>query len=244
MLRDEITRGHAASEAVDIVRSASRVPEPRRDEHLDGFLQAAMRLDPVTLRRSLDAAADQLGIEAAIRDVALPGMREMGSRWKTGTCDIANEHLATEAVRVWLARLSTMAPPPFRSGAIVLACGPKDLHTVGLEAFGVLLGRRGWPVRTLGPLTPVASLVTATRAAEAIGVVVASQRNVTRRPAVEAIGAAAALPGVEAFYAGNAFATPTARRNVPGTYLGTDIVEAVDTIEGVLGDGSGARVAG
>jgi DNA-binding transcriptional MerR regulator len=235
-LRDEITRGHPAREAVSLVRRGRAAPADQRDAHVDEFLAAAMQIDAAGLRRTLDLAAEVMGAETAIRDVALPAMREMGSRWKAGTCDIANEHLATEAVRVWLARLSAMAPSPFRPASIVLACGPKDLHSVGLEAFGVLLGRRGWSVRALGPLTPAASLVTAIRAADACAAVVTSQRGVTRRAAVEAVAAAAALPGVRAFYAGNGFASPASRRNVAGTYLGDDVVEAVDTIESSLLD--------
>lgn len=233
MMRDEITRGHSAREAVEIVRSASiqRVP---RAVLLDQFLEAAMRLDPVRLRKTLTEGAEHLGIEHTIREIALPAMREMGSRWKAGVCDTAHEHLATEAVRVWLARQSAMAPAPFRPFQLVLACGPKDLHTIGLEAFGVVLARRGWSIRTLGALTPISSLVAAVRAAEARGAVVASQRSVTRRAAIDAIGAVDAISGVEAFYAGAAFGPASARKDAPGTYLGDDIVEAAEILERVL----------
>jgi methanogenic corrinoid protein MtbC1 len=127
-----------------------------------------------------------------------------------------------------------MAPAPFRPLPLVLACGPKDLHTIGLEAFGVGLARRGWSIRTLGPLTPVPSLVTAVRAAEARGAVVTSQRSVTRRAAVEAIDAVDALPGVKAFYAGAGFGPVSARKDVPGTYLGDDVVEAAAVLEAQL----------
>ena len=233
MMRDEITRGHSAREAVEIVRLASTQRVPRA-ALLDQFLEASMRLDPVRLRETLTEGAEHLGIEDTIRDVALPAMREMGSRWKAGVCDTAHEHLATEAVRVWLARQSTMAPAAFRPFPLVLACGPKDLHTIGLEAFGVVLARRGWPTRTLGALTPVSSLVAAVSAAEARGAVVTSQRGVTRRAAVEAVEAVDALPGVEAFYAGAGFAPAGARRDVPGTYLGDDLVEAAAILERVL----------
>lgn len=235
MMRDEITRGHSASEAVDIVRRYATEDRPRA-ELLDRFLEAAMRLDPAELREVLMTGAESMGVEETMRDVTLPAMREMGSRWKAGVCDTAHEHLATEAVRVWLARQSTTAPAPFRPFPLVLACGPKDLHTIGLEAFGVVLARRGWSIRTLGPLTPVSSLVAAVRAAEARGAIVTSQRSVTRRPAVEAIAAADALPGVHAFYAGAAFGPPAARKDVPGTYLGEDIIEAADILERVLAD--------
>ena len=235
MMRDEITRGHSASEAVDIVRRYATEDRPRA-ELLDRFLEASMRLDPAKLREVLMSGAESMGVEETMRDVALPAMREMGSRWKAGVCDTAHEHLATEAVRVWLARQSAMAPAPFRPFPLVLACGPKDLHTIGLEAFGVVLARRGWSIRTLGPLTPVSSLVAAVRAAEARGAVVTSQRSVTRRPAVEAIVAADALAGVHAFYAGAAFGPAAARKDVPGTYLGEDIIEAAEILERVLAD--------
>jgi DNA-binding transcriptional MerR regulator len=233
MMRDEITRGHSASEAVDIVRRHSSMDRPR-GELLDRFLEAAMALDPVRLRETLMSGSESMGVEATIRDVALPAMREMGSRWKAGVCDTAHEHLATEAVRVWLARQSVMAPAPFRPFPLVLACGPKDLHTIGLEAFGVVLARRGWSTRTLGPLTPVSSLVAAVRAAEARGALVTSQRGVTRRAAVEAITAVDALPGVDAFYAGAGFGPASARKGVPGTYLGDDVVEAAEIMEARL----------
>ncbi len=233
MLRDEIARGHPTKEAVELVRRASQQTVPRH-ELFDRFLQRAMHLDPAGLRETLHDAADTLGVEQAIRDVVLPAMREMGSRWKAGVCDTAHEHLATEAVRAWLARLSAMAPPPFRPSPLVLACGPKDLHSIGLEAFGVILARRGWSVRSLGPLTPADSLVVAARAAEARGVVVTSQRSVTRRAAVEALAAVDALPGVRAFYAGMAFAPVSARRDVPGTYLGEDILEGAVVLERAL----------
>jgi DNA-binding transcriptional MerR regulator len=234
LMRDEITRGHSASEAVDIVRRSSTEERPR-SALLDAFLEAAMRLDPTKIRETLMDGTESLGVEETMRDVALPAMREMGSRWKAGVCDTAHEHLATEAVRVWLARQSVMAPPPFRPEPLVLACGPKDLHTIGLEAFGVVLARRGWSLRTLGSLTPVSSLVAAVRTAEARGAVVSSQRGVTRRSAVEAIAAADALPGVEAFYGGAAFAPEAARKEVPGTYLGEDIIEAADILARTLG---------
>ena len=229
-VRDEITRGHNAREAVDIVRRSITEGRPRT-ELLDRFLVASMHLDPAQLREILTEGTEQLGVEHTIRDVVLPAMREMGSRWKAGVCDTAHEHLATEAVRVWLARQSVMAPPAFRPYPLILACGPKDLHTIGLESFGVVLARRGWSVRTLGALTPVSSLVAAVRAAEARGAVVTSQRSVTRRAAVEAIHAVDRLAGVEAFYAGAGFGPTTARKDVPGTYLGDDVIVAAEIME-------------
>lgn len=234
-LRDEITRGNPARDAVRVVTERAAGGGVARTAQLEAFLDATMRLDPTALRSALDQAAETFGVERAIGELLLPGMREIGSRWSTGTCDVAQEHLATEGVRVWLARLSAMAPPPFRGATLVLACGPKDLHTIGLEAFGVLLARHGWGVRVLGSITPAESVPKAVRIANAHGVVITSQRGVTRRAAIETIRAVAATPGVAVFYAGDAFAGASARRDVPGTYLGTDMIEAVAIVERTLG---------
>jgi DNA-binding transcriptional MerR regulator len=241
-LRDQITRGHSASDAVAIVRG--RLPEGQeRSRHLEGFLDAAMRFDTNDLRDELDASGRDLGIDAAITSVVLPAMHEVGTRWRAGACEVGNEHIATDGVRTWLSRVSSVAPPPWR-GPLVLACGPKDLHTIGLEAFATVLVRRGWSVRNLGAMTPIASLVNAIRASGARGAVIVAQRNVTRRATVESIAAADAQPGARAFYAGAAFDVPANRRGVPGVYLGNDVLAAADVIEAELETRTSTRGAG
>ena len=229
-LRDLITRGHSARNAVARLAEAER---PFTEVDLtDAMIRSAIRLDPDGIRSALDEAADRAGVESAISQVVFPAMHEIGARWKTGACEVEHEHLATEAVRAWLARQRAMAPPAFRADPIVLACGPKDLHSIGIEAFALVLSRRGWSCRVLGSMTPVGALVGAVRSLESSAAVVTSQRGVTRRAAVEALAAVQALPGVRAFYAGNAFVAPAARRDVPGTYLGEDVVAAAELLEG------------
>ncbi|HEX6330428.1 MAG TPA: MerR family transcriptional regulator [Actinomycetota bacterium] len=232
-LRDLISRGHSAREAVARLTSG---PSPAGDgELLEVVLDSAMRLDPDAIRSALDRSAERLGVEATIRDVVFRAMREIGTRWKAGTCDVEQEHLATASTRAWLARQLTMAPPSFRPDPIVLACGPKDHHTIGIEAFAVVLARRGWPCRVLGALTPAAALAGAVRAVRAVGAVVTAQRSVTRRAARESLAAVEALPGVRAFYAGDAFVASAARRDVPGVYLGDDVLQAAEVLEEAAG---------
>jgi hypothetical protein len=158
-------------------------------------------------------------------------MHEIGIRWKAGTCGIEQEHLSSQAFRTWLSRQAAMVPPPFRPAPIVLACGPRDLHTIGIEAFAVVLARRGWPTRVLGAATPSSSLVSAVVRSRAVGAVVTAQRGVTRRAAIESLAAVDALSGVAAFYAGDAFLAGAARRGAPGTYLGEDVIDAATILE-------------
>ena len=231
-LRDLITRGHSAGDAVARLSEVSR-PEIE-DDPTDAVLRAAMRLDSDGIRSALDVAAGRMGVEFVVRDVVFPAMDEIGRRWKTGACDVEQEHLATESVRAWLARQRAMAPPAFRPGPVVLACGPKDLHSIGIEAFAVVLSRRGWSCRVLGPMTPAGALVGAVRGIEAVAAVVTAQRGVTRRAAFESLAAVQTLPGVMGFYAGDAFVAPGARRDVPGTYLGEDVLAAAEVLESAI----------
>ena len=232
-LRDLITRGRPAREAAARLAAAStRVGD---GELLEAVIVGAMHLDSDMIRSALDRSAERLGIEGAIGDVVFPAMHEIGARWKIGACDVEQEHLATESVRAWLARQAAMAPPPFRADPIVLACGPKDLHTIGLKAFAVVLARRGWSCRVLGGITPATALLATVRGVRAVAAVVTAQRSVTRRAAIEALVTVDAVPGVETFYAGDAFVAPSTRGDVPGTYLGEDVVLAAEVLEDVLG---------
>jgi methanogenic corrinoid protein MtbC1 len=227
-LRDEVSRGLAAREAAGVVRRLFNV-DPGTGAAIDRFADAARAMDPGAIRNILDGALHDLGVDRSIIQVAFPAMRHLGALWESGNCDVAAEHIATEAVRSWLSRLALIAPPRWRP-PVLLACSPKELHSLGLEAFGVVLAHRGWECRTLGANSPANSIVTATIASGSVGVVVAAQRAATRRPATLAIGDAARLPGVTVFYAGGAFAPAGARRGVPGVYLGDDLVEAAEII--------------
>lgn len=235
-LRDAIVLGHTTGEAVRLVRSRNERAAQRPPE-LDEFLRAVAAFDPAGARAALRAAAERLGVEVAIRDVALAGMREIGLRWETGTCDVGEEHLATDTVRTWLGLVRTLAAPAGK-GPIVLACAPKDGHSIGLEAFGAVLARAGWDVRILGANTPIESLLSAVRTSAAPGAVVTAQRRANRRSAAQALEALVALPDVTPFYGGAAFSPSASRRGVPGVYLGEDVIEAAALLQRTLGGGT------
>ena len=112
----------------------------------------------------------------------------------------------------------------------MLACGPTDLHTIGLEAVCVLLRYEGWSCRLLGARTSVPALGAAIHATGAGAVVIVSHLNSGRARAVQSL-LAADRAGVTVFYAGNAFTSPRSRRNLPGSYLGTRLQEASEIIE-------------
>lgn len=228
MMRDQVSRGARASEAALAVRALLDPSDPSA-ARVRNLLDASRRMDPARIRDDLDRARAELGLAATIDEVLMPAMRQVGNFWETGRCDVAQEHLTTEAARGWLSWVTSLAPAPAPGRPVLLACGPRDLHTLGLEALAALLVHRGRGCRVLGARTPARTLVTAITATDAAAVVVVSHLTTQRRPAVDALRGAAET-GASVFYGGNAFVIPAARAGVPGIYLGEKLGHASERI--------------
>ena len=224
LMRDEIARGQSASAAAHAVRDVLGMHGPALDFVVE-ILGAAEKLDTAAVRSELDRAAQALGLGPCVDDVLLPAMRQVGAWWAVGHCDVLHERMATEAVRAWLDRRSAFAPSPTYSQPILLACGPSDMHTIGLESMALLLRESGWACRVLGARAATVTVATAARATGAAGVIVVSHLATGRRRAIDSIRAIDRM-AIPVFFAGNAFVTPRSRNSVPGTYLGLRIQDA------------------
>jgi methanogenic corrinoid protein MtbC1 len=232
LMRDEIVRGLSAGAAAQSVRDVLN-PQGPAEDFITRILESSERMDTAAIRSCLDEARAALGLGHCIDEVLLPALRQVGTWWATGHCDVVQERMTTEAVRAWLDRGSAYAPAPHRRQPILLTCGPSDLHTVGLESLALLLRDGGFPCRVLGARTPTVTLVTAARAMNVAAVVVVSHLATGRLRAIGSIEAVAHL-GIEVFYAGNAFSSKRGRRSVPGSYLGVSIQDAYTQIESAL----------
>jgi MerR family transcriptional regulator, light-induced transcriptional regulator len=231
LMRDEIARGKRAGEAAVSARLLLQPTEPARP-FIDAFLVAAQAMQPARVRVTLDDATSELGLGAAIDEVLMPAMRRIGRRWETGRCGVGHEHLATDAARTWLGKIVAYAPEPQRLAPVVLACGPRDTHTLGLEALGALLVHSGRPCWVLGARTPVTALVSTIGRVEPAAVVVVSHLSIGRRLAAQAVHNAA-MRGVPTFYAGNAFISASTRHRMRGQYLGDSLRDAARVVERV-----------
>jgi MerR family transcriptional regulator, light-induced transcriptional regulator len=231
-LRDEIAKGRSAQQAVTLLR---RQAAQRRGAEVGRLVQGAIEIDQALVRQALADVEATMGADDAIESVVLPALREIGLQWEKGACDVAGEHAATGQIRQWLGRLLDAARPRGAAPTVVLSTGPADYHSANLEAFAVLLARRGCSPLVLGALTPVASLVQAVRTLGPGGVVVVSHMGITRRAALDSIAAVSALNEPVLFYAGNGFAAARSRKGVPGIYLGADMGPAADLVAERLG---------
>lgn len=245
LMRDHVHAGMRAGEAAALVIAAAQTPAASM---VRAAVLAAQELHPKAIVEQLDTANRLIGLDRTVDEVLMPALREIGEQWIVEDSRIAHEHLATETVRSWLARLRHDVPPlPVRPA--LLACGPGDEHTLGLEALAALLERRGWDCRRLGGRTPIPALLGAVDTTQPSVVVLVSHVPGLRPDALQALRAvtehvAAARTDAEAgsaeppliFFAGNAFSSARARQGVPGTYLGTSVAEAAVLITTMISE--------
>ncbi|GAA2166747.1 methanogenic corrinoid protein MtbC1 [Humibacillus xanthopallidus] len=126
--------------------------------------------------RILGQVFDQLDVEDGLAHVVMPYLHQVGQRWEQGKIGVAQEHFASNVLRV---RLSMMLHGE-RGGsgpAAVLACMPGEQHEFGLMAMALVLSRLDWQVCYLGASTPTAEVALAARTLQPGAVVLSAHRR-------------------------------------------------------------------
>jgi methanogenic corrinoid protein MtbC1 len=152
-LRARLAEGYRIGEASALLGPgewrAARTPH----ELQQTLFAAVQRSDPTALCQLLDQAF-AIEPQVAFREILEPLLARVGTAWQRGELSVAQEHLATQAVRARLAwRLAEARAGVL--GAAVLACLPGERHDVGLLMLAVLLQADGWSVAYLGAETPL-----------------------------------------------------------------------------------------
>jgi DNA-binding transcriptional MerR regulator len=214
-MRAHLARGLAAAEAARAVLTEEAGPAPRGPGHSGpghsgpghsgpepGSLADAARIledglnqfDEPAAQAALDALLARHTVEAVLREVILPYLRDLGERWANGTATIASEHLASNLLRGRLAGYARGWGQGIGPRA-VLACAPGELHDLPLLAFGIVLHRNGWRVEYLGADTPIGDVASVAAATSADLAVVAAARPGRLGPLIPALAElAAAVP--------------------------------------------------
>jgi MerR family transcriptional regulator, light-induced transcriptional regulator len=161
-MRSHLERGLSAAEAARITLDEEGTPAPAAELPVLALgasaLRAALdRLDESAAHAAIDGLLSSFSLEAVLREVVMPYLRELGDRWERGEASVAQEHFASQVLRgrlLGLARGWDGGPGP----RALLACMPGEQHDLGLIVFGLGLRDRGWRITFLGPDTPLDTL--------------------------------------------------------------------------------------
>ncbi|HMO00520.1 MAG TPA: MerR family transcriptional regulator [Miltoncostaeaceae bacterium] len=162
-MRRYLSRGFSAAVAARMALEEPAAPTPGERE--DAFAVARAELGEaledfrdVDAQTILDRVFNTFSVEAALRDVILPYLRDLGSRWETGDISTAQEHFASFVLRGRLLGIARGFDVGLGPRAL-LACPEGERHDMGLLCFGIGLRDHGWRITYLGadcPLTTVA----------------------------------------------------------------------------------------
>jgi methanogenic corrinoid protein MtbC1 len=157
-LKARLAQGYRIGEAAALLGRDDEGVAHTPEDHRRMILDAVDRADAKVLARALDQAFALHGVDEFIADVVEPVLVEVGDRWAAGTFSVAQEHLASEAIRGRLAHLLADTRGGVR-GVAVLACAPGERHDLGLLMVAILMRVDGWEVVYLGADTPLRDAV-------------------------------------------------------------------------------------
>src|SRR4051794_1001588 len=139
--------GVRAGDGRAVSREESTLARAQMREALDAF-------DEASAQRILERLFAAHTPSTVVRDVLMPCLRELGSRWERSRASVAQEHFASNFIH---ARLLALARGWDRGNGprALLACVPGEQHVLALVAFGITLHELGWRIVYLGADTPI-----------------------------------------------------------------------------------------
>ncbi|KOX22101.1 MerR family transcriptional regulator [Nocardiopsis sp. NRRL B-16309] len=131
---------------------------------LQGVARAAMRLDADLVESLLEERLRESGVVGAWEELAQPLLYGMGRKWEATRTYVEVEHLLSWCVSSALRRVAAgPVDGSTRVRPVLLACTPREMHGLPVEALAAALREAGSPYRVLGPCTPVEATLRALR---------------------------------------------------------------------------------
>lgn len=248
-LRDRTDEGVNISHAVllltNTLDTAATSMPPGNDQAraigqlIGEIVQALINFDSTQADQILSEAFSIYPFEQVLLDLVQPAMIDIGERWHRGEINVAVEHFATQFVRRKLAGLLSIFEGNAAGATVVVGCAPGELHDLGALLSALFLVRRGWHVIYLGPQVPLFDLLETVQSLKPNMVCLSASTTETALELIPvARGLTEAHPQVHFGYGGRAFnISPELRHSMPGTFLGHDARELVDTAGQLLSGG-------
>lgn len=182
-LRMAVEAGHSIGQVAQLpledlrrfvipVQSVSLPPSvPSSEAYAVAILKAAEtaieNLDADGLNTLLINSGTSTGIPVLIENVIVPLTHTIGQRWKNGTLDISQEHLASAVLRTHLERVRSSLSISPNAPRILVTTPAGQLHELGASIVAIVATLQGWRVTYLGPNLPYHEIAGAAKRSQA-----------------------------------------------------------------------------
>lgn len=141
------------------------------------FVDAAARLDAVTLADVLDERFSRGSFESVVDGWLMPTLRALGEGWAEGRVSIAGEHLAAYAVQRRLAAAYDAAASRASGPRVIVGLPPGARHELGALAFATAARRAGLAASYVGADLPASDWSLAVAAHRATAAVLSAAKG-------------------------------------------------------------------
>ena len=214
-------------------KTVSTVPVQRYVDDLFSFIK---KHEEVEAARLFEDLVSKFDLETLVEKVITPTLVTIGQAWVQGDLMISTEHFATAFLLSRLNNLYISLPIVNKGPKILIGGAPTEEHEMGALMMAALLRNRGYRVEFLGANLHLDDLTDYSQQIKPALVVLTASTN---RAGMELLRAQAKLntisPAPKFCYAGFAFDfDPELVKKIPGIYLGSSMVKALDHIKSLF----------
>ncbi len=214
-------------------KTVSTVPVQRYVDDLFSFIK---KHEEVEAARLFEDLVSKFDLETLVEKVITPTLVTIGQAWVQGDIMISTEHFATAFLLSRLNNLYISLPIVNKGPKLLIGGAPTEEHEMGALMMASLLRNRGYRVEFLGANLHLDDLTDYSQQIKPALVVLTASTN---RAGMELLRAQAKLntisPAPKFCYAGFAFDfDPELVKKIPGIYLGSSMVKALDHIKSLF----------
>lgn len=127
-----------------------------QEEHITELLMAR---DSLGFQRFLQQQYTGLSAVESVYTIDLPVLHDIGESYHKGNIDIIAEHLGSNLIQTHVSSVLYTLGCQGGQNPVLLACPPRDFHSLGLIAGAVGLAAAGVPYQNLGASTPLEQMI-------------------------------------------------------------------------------------
>lgn len=249
-LKNRVDEGVSISNAVNELRSMTSnnvwpealptapaqtmgAPELPPTHYAKQLFKALIKHDENRTSDLLREAHSLFDLMTVCEEVIVPALREIGESWYRGEIRVTTEHFASAYLRGKLLSLLQAYPSRRSAPLIMVGCAPMEQHELGALMIAVLLRSEGYRVEYLGPDIPVEDLADYASYENPAMIVLAASSDSSAREMRRFQDMLKKIHPTPIFgYGGRAFDyNPRLLDEIPGSYLGKTLIEALSSIK-------------
>ena len=198
------------------------------------WMAACTAFDEFSAQRVLSHAFALFPVETVCLHILCKGLRQLGNDWHLDNVTAQQVSFAAAQAMQRIKTLLTASPQPTRPGQILMACPAGESHTFGMALLQLLFKRRGLGTVYLGGNLPSNEMEVTLQKIRPDLVVLVSQQLRSAGNLLD-MSELVVRQDVPIAFGGRIFnISETICRRVPGSFLGTDLLQAGHSAESLL----------